>query len=51
MARTFLRRGKKQGIQSDIAAKIFDHICGFADFGFCKSQASSLRSFAIDRDT
>jgi error-prone DNA polymerase len=38
----FLEGAKKQGVQSDIATKIFDHICGFADFGFCKSHAASF---------
>ncbi len=38
----FLEGAKKQGIQGDVAAKIFDHICGFADFGFCKSHAASF---------
>ncbi|MBP1748069.1 MAG: error-prone polymerase [Deltaproteobacteria bacterium] len=38
----FLEGARKQGIQRDIATKIFDHICGFADFGFCKSHAASF---------
>ncbi len=38
----FLEGAKRQGIVSGIASKIFDHICGFADFGFCKSHAASF---------
>jgi error-prone DNA polymerase len=38
----FLEGAKRQGIDSAIAARIFDHICGFADFGFCKSHAASF---------
>ncbi len=40
--RRFLEGAEKQGIQSDIATNIFEHICGFADFGFCKSHAASF---------
>jgi error-prone DNA polymerase len=38
----FLEGAKKQGIAGGIASRIFDHICGFADFGFCKSHAASF---------
>ncbi len=40
--RRFLEGAENQGIDSDTATKIFDHICGFADFGFCKSHAASF---------
>lgn len=38
----FIDGARKQGISKDIATKIFDHICGFAEFGFCKSHAASF---------
>ncbi|MHB8111432.1 MAG: DNA polymerase III subunit alpha [Syntrophorhabdaceae bacterium] len=38
----FIDGAKQQGIAKDIATRIFDHICGFAEFGFCKSHAASF---------
>lgn len=38
----FVEGARKQGIASVLATKIFDHISGFADFGFCKSHAASF---------
>jgi error-prone DNA polymerase len=38
----FVEGAKNQGIQKELAIKIFDHICGFAEFGFCKSHAASF---------
>jgi error-prone DNA polymerase len=38
----FLEGAKGQGINGTVSGKIFDHICGFAEFGFCKSHAASF---------
>lgn len=38
----FVEGAEKQGIDREIAKKIFDHISGFAQFGFCKSHAASF---------
>ncbi|OPY01980.1 MAG: Error-prone DNA polymerase [Syntrophorhabdus sp. PtaB.Bin047] len=38
----FVKGAREQGIAPGLAAKIFDHISGFADFGFCKSHAASF---------
>jgi error-prone DNA polymerase len=38
----FVEGAREQGIAPGLAAKIFDHISGFADFGFCKSHAASF---------
>jgi len=38
----FVKGAQKQGITGHLATKIFEHISGFADFGFCKSHAASF---------
>ncbi|HEX2965235.1 MAG TPA: error-prone DNA polymerase [Syntrophorhabdaceae bacterium] len=38
----FVTGAQKQEIRKELATKIFDHICGFAEFGFCKSHAASF---------
>ncbi len=38
----FVEGAQKEGITRELAAKVFDHISGFADFGFCKSHAASF---------
>jgi error-prone DNA polymerase len=38
----FLEGAQKKGIGEVLATRIFDHICGFAEFGFCKSHAASF---------
>jgi error-prone DNA polymerase len=38
----FVEGAKERGIAGGLATKIFDHMSGFADFGFCKSHAASF---------
>lgn len=38
----FLKGALQRGIDKDTVRKIFDHISGFAEFGFCKSHAASF---------
>jgi len=38
----FVKGAQTQGITGHLATKIFEHISGFADFGFCKSHAASF---------
>jgi error-prone DNA polymerase len=38
----FVEGAKGQGIGAEISTKIFEHISGFAEFGFCKSHAASF---------
>jgi error-prone DNA polymerase len=38
----FIDGAKEQGIGEDLSGKIFEHISGFAEFGFCKSHAASF---------
>lgn len=38
----FVEGAQKQGIGKELAAQIFAHISGFAEFGFCKSHAASF---------
>ena len=38
----FIEGAKGQGIGEETAGKIFTHISGFAEFGFCKSHAASF---------
>ena len=38
----FVEGARKQGIEKVLATKIFEHISGFAEFGFCKSHAASF---------
>ena len=38
----FLEGAGKEGVDEETAGKIFSHICGFAEFGFCKSHAASF---------
>lgn len=38
----FVKGALQRGIDKGTARKIFDHISGFAEFGFCKSHAASF---------
>ncbi|HVN96060.1 MAG TPA: DNA polymerase III subunit alpha, partial [Syntrophorhabdaceae bacterium] len=38
----FIQGALKQGIERQLAIKIFEHISNFAEFGFCKSHAASF---------
>jgi error-prone DNA polymerase len=38
----FAEGARARGVEEPIARKIFDHISGFAEFGFCKSHAASF---------
>jgi error-prone DNA polymerase len=38
----FVAGAQQQGIGKALATEIFDHISGFAEFGFCKSHAASF---------
>jgi error-prone DNA polymerase len=38
----FIEGAKGQGVGAEVSTKIFEHISGFAQFGFCKSHAASF---------